>query len=407
MTKKPSDVNEVQSTPELAPELAVEVRDADPLRVLPTPLHMKTSLACQTNEWTAWAGYTVPMVCSTLEREMAALTRGATLCDVSPLGKYLVTGIDAVRFLNHLLFINVAALEKGEAVLSPMCASSGKVVNIVTLAQVGAEDWWLICDGHHMNWLEQSASGFDVDIKDRSQTHAGIVLAGPSISSVLMDADLGDCTDIVLRGARHIVWDNIETTLIHQPDGSVPGLTILCPARDAAIVWNRLMDGGQDHRLEVVGQLARTSLRIDSGIPATGHDFVSAPGALRSDRSRSALELGFGALIDEKKGVFNGRAALLEERSKGSRLRLATFSFQGSEPRQGAHLHKKEGRKDVIVGMVTSVSSSPHVTGARGLGFVVAGKVHPGDVLEVVAEETKELLQASRRQPAGVLSVAD
>lgn len=402
MTNRPSDINEVQPTP----QLAVEVRKADPLRVLPTPLHMKTSLACLTNDWTAWAGYTVPKVCSSLEREMAALTKGAAIADVSPMGKYLVTGVDTVRFLDHLLVINVAALDKGEAVLSPMCASSGKVINIVTLAQVGPEAWWLLCDGHHMNWLEQSASGFEVDIEDRSQTHAGLVLAGPLISSVLLDADLGDCTDIVLRGARHIIWDNIDITLIHEPGGSVPGMSILCPARDAAIVWNRLMDGGEDHGLEAVGQLARTSLRIDSGIPATGHDFVSAPRALRSDRSRSALELGFGALIDEDKGVFNGRAALLEERAKGAGLRLATFSFQGSAPRLGAHLHKKEGRKDVIVGMVTSASSSPHVTGARGLGFVVADAVRPGDVLEVIAEETKELLQASRRQPASVLSVA-
>lgn len=407
MSTRSKDISEV---PE-ADELPIEVREPDPLRILATPLHMKTSLACLTNDWTNWAGYTVPDICSSLERELAALTKGAAIADLSPMGKYLITGAEASRFLDHLLIVNVAALDKGEAVISPMCQSNGKVINIVTVGQIEDDAWWLTCDGRHMNWLVQSARGFDVVLKDCSDTHAGIMLSGPMVSSVLLDADLGDCTDIVLRGARRIVWDGIELTLLHRPGGSVPGLSVWCQARDAAIVWNRLMDGGEDHGLEAIGRVAQTSLRIDTGIPAAGHDFVSEPLALRSGRSRSAIELGFDGLIDPGKSVFNGRAALLEERAKGSRLRLATIAFPGPAPQAGAHLYAREGRgkrrKDVVVGLVTSVGLSFRGLGSRGLGFVVADRVRPGDDLEVINLQSKELLQVSQRQPCSAIDVAD
>lgn len=397
--------SDIKSVPPLV-ELDIAVRPADPLRVEVTPLHMKTSVACLTNDWTTRQGFTVPNTCSTLEREIAALTSRSAIADLSPLGKYRVTGEDATRYLDHLLVVNVAALEQEAAAISPMCQSNGKVINIVTLARSAADTWWLTCDGRHMNWLNQAAAGFDVHIEDCSATHAGILLAGPKVSNVLMDADLGDCTDIVLRGARHIVWDNVDITLIHKPGGAVPGLSILCPARQAGIVWNRLMDGGEAHGLEGVGELAQTALRIDAAMAAAGHDFISDPAALRSDRSRTAIELGFNALIDETKPVFNGRAALLEERAKGSNLRLATFNFQGAMPQAGAHLHTKEGRKDVIVGMVTTTSASPHLAGARGLGFVVADRVKQGDMLEADAIDARELLSTNQRGLCSVLGVA-
>lgn len=388
-------------------ELPVSTRLVDPLRVLPTPLHMKTSTACQTNDWTAWAGYTVPNLCTSLEQEMTALSCHAAISDLSPIGKYFVSGDDAIRFLDHLLVANIADLGRGEVLLSPMCQSNGRVINLVTVARISAAAWWLTCDGRHMNWLYQSAVGFDVTLVDYSDTHAGLLLAGPEVSRVLTAADLGDCTDIVLRGARQISWDGIDIVLVHRPGGAVPGLSIWCAGKEAGIVWNRLMDGGKDCDLEAVGKSALEALRVESGVPAPGRDFVPDPEALRSDRSRSALELGFDHQVDETRSVFNGRAALLEERAKESVLRLATFSFPDRAPRAGVRLYKKEGRKDIVVGVVTSTTSASHRSGTRGLGFVVTDHVRPGDVLEVTLEETRELLEVSHKSPCKVLGIAD
>lgn len=387
--------------------LPVSTRPADPLRVMPTPLHMKTSIACQTNDWTTWAGYTVPNLCTSLEREMVALTRHAAIADLSPMGKYSVSGDDAVQFLDHLLVASIVDLERGDVILSPMCQSNGKVINLVTVARLDDTSWWLTCDGRHMNWLDEAAVGFEVTLIDFSDDHAGIMLAGPEVSRVLTAVDLADCTDIVLRGARQISWDGIDIVLVHRGDGSVPGLSIWCAQREAAIVWNRLMDGGKDCGLEAVGQMARECLRIESGVPAPGRDFLPDAAALRSDRSRTAIELGFDHLIDEGKGVFNGRAALLEERATGSVLRLATLSFQSTAPRPGARLHKMQGRKDIIVGVATSTTSAPHRSGARGLGFAVTDHVRLGEVLEVTIEETPELLQVTRKEPCKVLEISN
>ncbi len=387
-------------------ELPVSTRPADPLRVLPTPLHMKTSIACQANDWTSWAGYTVPNLCTSLEREMSALTRHAAMADLSPMGKYAVSGDDAARFLDHLLVANIADLNTGDVILTPMCQSNGRVINLVSVARLGAASWWLTCDGRHMNWLYQAAVGFEVTLVDYSDVHAGIMLAGPEVSRVLTAADLGDCTDIVLRGARRISWDGIDITLVHRGVGQVPGLSIWCAGSEAAIVWNRLMDGGADCGLEAVGRMACETLRIESGEPAPGRDFIPDPEALRSDRSRTAIELGFDHLIDEGKGVFNGRAALLEERANGSVLRLAMFSFQGAAPQAGTQLHKKQGRKDIIVGVATSTTSAPHRASARGLGFVVTDHVRPGDVLDVTIEETRELLQVTRKESCMVVEIS-
>ena len=68
-----------------------------------TPFHSRTSLASRTNKWYAWNGFTVPTEYSTVELEYTAARNGTSVMDLTPMGKYEITGDDAHPFVDYLV----------------------------------------------------------------------------------------------------------------------------------------------------------------------------------------------------------------------------------------------------------------------------------------------------------------
>ena len=69
-----------------------------------TPFHSRTSALMQADQWRRWAGYSVASAYEMAhDREYLAMRNACALIDVSPLCKYKITGVDALRFLNRLV----------------------------------------------------------------------------------------------------------------------------------------------------------------------------------------------------------------------------------------------------------------------------------------------------------------
>src|SRR5438874_1347428 len=80
-----------------------------PMSLRTTPFHARTGPLSEGQAWRRWAGY---VVASSYElshdREYHAIRNAAALFDVSPLYKYLVTGLDAARLLDHVVTRDVS-----------------------------------------------------------------------------------------------------------------------------------------------------------------------------------------------------------------------------------------------------------------------------------------------------------
>jgi aminomethyltransferase len=62
-------------------------------------------------------------------REHLAVRERAGVFDVSHMGEFLVSGPGALEFLNRMITNDLAAIEPGQAIYSPMCRPGGVIVD--------------------------------------------------------------------------------------------------------------------------------------------------------------------------------------------------------------------------------------------------------------------------------------
>ena len=101
---------------------------------------------------------------------------------------------------------------------------------------------------------------------------------------------------------------------------------------------------------------------------------------MRAARSRSPVELGLGWLVDLDKPVLNGRRALLQEQSEGSRYRFAILDVDGNKPAHHSFILKNNKQ----VGTVTSAAWCP--TAKTNVAFAQIEMPHGAVGEELVAE---------------------
>ena len=149
----------------------------------------------------------------------------------------------------------------------------------------------------------------------------------------------------------------------------------------ALALWDRLFKAGELHGIRPLGSEALELLRIEAGFILAGVDFLPAHEAVRPGHTRSPFELNLGWLVDLSKPVFNGRAALLAEKEKGSRYRLVKLDIDGNKPAEHSYIFTKRGK---YAGTVTSAMWSPSAKANIALASLEMPFGAPGE--ELVAE---------------------
>ena len=150
-----------------------------------TPFHARTGPLSEGQAWRRWAGY---VVASSYElshdREYHAIRNAAALFDVSPLYKYLVTGRDAARLLDHVVTRNVAKAKVGQVLYTPWCDAEGKQIDDGTISVLGEQTFRMTSADPTLRWLHLNASGLQVSIEDVSESTAALSLQGPNSRAI-------------------------------------------------------------------------------------------------------------------------------------------------------------------------------------------------------------------------------
>ena len=159
-----------------------------------TAVHERTLALCESLNFREWSGYyAVSAYESHHEHEYNAIRNAAALIDVSPLFKYLVTGADAVRFVDRLITRDVSKMAIGQVFYTPWCDEHGQVIDDGTVARLDEQVFrWTAADPS-LRWFRQNAAGLRVEIQDISEEVAALALQGPTSARVLKavsDVDL-------------------------------------------------------------------------------------------------------------------------------------------------------------------------------------------------------------------------
>jgi len=284
-----------------------------------TPFHSRTAALMQAEQWRRWAGYTAASAYEmTHDREYLALRNACVLIDVSPLCKYQITGLDALRFLNRLVTRDVGKCPIGGMLYTPWCNSRGQVIDDGTIAHLGDHSYRLTSAEPNLRWLQDNAIGMRVQIEEVSEQIATLALQGPRARELLMTLTDAPLTD--LKYYRFVNTQIADTPVMISRTGYTGdlGYEIWMPWDRAIDVWDALMTGGRPFDVQPAGMLALDVARVEAGLLLIDVDFHSSKKALIAPQKYTPYEMGLGRLVELDTRPFVGRAALAGEHQRGS-----------------------------------------------------------------------------------------
>ncbi len=319
-----------------------------------------------------FAGWKMPVRYGSIIEEHNAVRRRMGIFDVSHMGRFLISGPDAERWLDQAIASDVTHLADHHGLYSVMCRDDGGIVDDVIVYRLEANHYLMVVNASNrqkdFDWIESLRDGADAGIEDASDETAMIALQGPEAFSLIArlagDAASAmarfDCIDAEIAG--------IPCRIARTGYTGEDGVEIMPPAEMAPKLW--------DHLVSAVaapcGLGARDSLRMEAALALYGNDI---------SETTNPIEAGLGWLLNLTGREFSGREALLRIKTEGTESRFVGVQSTGREiPRAGAPL-LIDGRE---AGKLTSGTFSPTLGIGIGLGYLERKFATHGTALEMV-----------------------
>jgi aminomethyltransferase len=325
---------------------------------------------------TAFSGYDMPVEYSGLIAEHQAVRRAAGLFDVSHMGQFEVKGAGALPFLQRVTANDVAKLVDGQAQYSSLPLPNGCPVDDVIVYRRAPDRFLVVVNAANLakdwEWLKsQSPEG--CALLDLSEAYALIALQGPKAEAILQPLTPVDLKAVgFYRFAEGPVAGH-EAIVARTGYTGEDGFELFVAPEAAPDVWRRLVAAGGPQGLLPAGLGARDTLRLEARMLLYGNDM---------DETTTLVEAGLGWTLsfDDAKGDWNGRAVLLEQKTKGAPRKLVGFeTTERGIPRHGYPVFLG----DTPSGSVTSGSYAPFLQKSIGLAYLPSERASVGTGLEV------------------------
>jgi aminomethyltransferase len=174
-------------------------------------------------------------------------------------------------------------------------------------------------------WLQKHL-GDNGTLENRSADFGGLAIQGPRVVE-LLQAMVGADAELPARNQiKDFDSDGIKLTIARTGYTGEDGVEVFFAARDAAKVWNAILEKGKDMGIRPCGLGSRDTLRLEMCYPLNGSDLSP---------EHNPIEAGLGFFVDLKKSKFVGREILADAKENGTANRLV--AFPGPAPSHGAN----------------------------------------------------------------------
>lgn len=204
----------------------------------------------------------------------------AGLFDVSHMGRFSISGADAVPFLQYVLTNNVEAPDVEESQYTIIPNAVGGAIDDAYLYRFGENEFLLVVNAANrdQDWdhFQQHAGQFDaVTRADRTDGLAMFALQGPESKSVLEQViSTGQLPEPMRNKLSTVTIAGIEVGVSRTGYTGEPlGFELFVDREQASVLWTKLTDNGATP----VGLGARDTLRLEAAFPLYGHEFGRDP----------------------------------------------------------------------------------------------------------------------------------
>lgn len=323
-----------------------------------------------------FGGWDLPVQFSSIKEEHEAVRTKAGLFDVSHMGEIEVKGTDSLNYLQKMMTNDISKLKNSGAQYTAMCYENGGTVDDLLVYKIEDDHYLLVVNASNIekdfNWLQDHAEG-NVELKNLSEDMAQLAIQGPLAEKVLQKlagtnlSDIGFFKfqqDVDLKGKKALVSRTGYT--------GEDGFEVYCDAKDAAALWNEILEAGKEEGVLPCGLGARDTLRFEANLALYGQE-------LSPDITPLEAGIGFAVKVN-KEADFIGKEVLKNQKENGVPRKLAGIEMiDRGIPRHGYPVYKGED----LIGEVTTGTQSP--TLKKNIGLVLIKKEHAelGTELEV------------------------
>ena len=335
---------------------------------------------------TDFGGFSLPLWYKGIIPESLAVRNSIGLFDVSHMGRALVRGTEAQKFLQNITTNDVSSLTTGLGQYSLICNPKGGIKDDILVFRLQNE-FLLVYNAANRSkdyeWIQANSTG-DVEIQDISDEVGMLALQGPNAVS-LMSRISNQFTESIPRfGCAWTQIAGIRTLVSRTGYTGEDGYEIfvwdssVAKPENVRTVWDSLLSAGSSYGIEPCGLGARDVLRLEAGLCLYGTDI---------DENTNPLEARLGFAVKFHKN-FIGKQALLELKAAGliARTRIGLVTLTRVIPRHGFEIFSQGGK----VGNVTSGTLSPTTDRGIAMGYVEDKVTHEGDIIEVRIRERFE-----------------
>ncbi len=276
-------------------------------------------------------------------QEVRAAHDHAAIFDASPFGKIDVTGPDAESFLLKVC-AGYVGRAPGSVIYTAMLNDRGTFESDLTVQRLAHDHYRLFVGTaairRDLAWLRKHANSFDITLADVTTDYAVLALMGPNAAQIAAECGASMLPDI---GYFKHAPAEMAGCPIHAARLSYvgeAGWEITCRAGDAPVLYAAMTAAGA----VPAGLFAQTSMRIEKGFCAMGHE-------LDGDITPIAAGLDFAARTS---GGFIGANALARARADGANTQLVTVVLD--DPMAVPLGHEPIYYNDDIVGETSSAA---------------------------------------------------
>ncbi len=267
-------------------------------------------------------GWEMPVEYIGIVDEHMAVRTHAGLFDVSHMGEILITGRQALAFVQHLTPNDAGRLAPGQVQYTALTTPEGTFVDDLLVYCLGPEEYFLVVNAANADkdfaWIVGHQAGFEVEVENQSDAYSQLALQGPLAEQVLQPL-----TDLNLAEIKSFHWEagnvaGISALVSRTGYTGEDGFEIYTQSCHPGSIWESILAQGRAVRVLPVGLGARDTLRLEAKLMLYGNDITD---------QTTVLEADLKWIIKFQKGDFLGKAALEKQLAEGVKRRLVGFEL--------------------------------------------------------------------------------
>jgi len=224
-----------------------------------------------------FAGWEMPLHYTGIIQEHLAVRKAAGLFDVSHMGRIVVSGRDAAKFLDDLCTNQIENKKPFSATYTVLCHVNGGAIDDVIVYRQEKDLFFLIVNAANrqkdLNHLRENAKGFDLQISERFEEEGILSLQGPLAIEILAQL-FPSVHEIKDMHFGLETYSNQPIILSHTGYTGSGGFEMFAPLSVIGELWDKLLALGASKGLVPVGLGARDTLRLEMGYALYGHELT-------------------------------------------------------------------------------------------------------------------------------------